>query len=63
MISPHGAEHNHSTQDIPHGTHDFPTVLNTPTVLCTPMVLHTHYTGWLYENKKICCIFDEYASM
>ena len=22
MISPHGTEHSHGTQDIPHGTHD-----------------------------------------
>ena len=37
---PHGTEHPHAgTQDIPHGTHDIPTVLNTPTVL------RTHYTG------------------
>ena len=34
---PHGTEHPHGTQDIPHGTHDIlPTVLNTPTILKNP---------------------------
>ena len=39
----------HGTQDILHGTHDMPTVLNIPMVLTiSPTVLHTRYTGWIY---------------